>query len=712
MHPFKTVLFCLAFTYPLYAADIHVPGDYPTIQQAIDASVNGDSVLVDPGTYVENINFHGKAITVQSTGSMSTTIIDGGQPADPKRGSVATFQKGEGPDSVLEGFSLVNGTGMQVTNSTYGGGVFCRDSSPTIRGNRIKKNTANYGTGVYFKNSSAVLEENFITQNDSNTGQCILCDQSDARIAGNEISSNQGAGIHCGNNSNGDIRDNKIQYNNGGGIRCFQDSSPSIIENLISSNTSIPVAKYAGGITMQTGSSPLIYGNTIQFNKAHHTGGGIACHSESTSLIMHNEISHNFSMLGGGISIGPDAAVRIAHNTIMENEADYRGGGIDCMGMLPDIHDNIIDGNKAGYTGGGICIWDPGSALKEIRDNVVINNTGLTGGGISLNMGTAIQIAVMDNVIAQNTAAGLDESLGGGIYVKSSDVFLYNNLFDGNAANSAGAEAKGGGFYGYHATIKVVNCRIINNSVLCPGFSHGGGFYCTGKSLTMANCTVVNNTVYVSGAGGGGYLDGTAADMVNSIVWNNNAASGPQLEGGPLVVQYSDIQGGWVGDGNIDADPLFVGAAEDDFHLRHDSPCRATGTWNVTGLPLYDFENDPRLGDGLIDMGADEFHPHLYYIGEAAPGGTVEGRMIGWPGTLPVDLWLGSAVLDPPLTTMYGLWYLEPPLAGPISLGPMPATGVQTISAVIPLTIPPPYDVPMQALLFDRLSNLSVLEVR
>jgi len=77
---------------------LNVPGDYATIQGAIDAAVNGDTVLVAPGTYVENIDFLVKAITVKSSSGAEATVIDGGNPPDPDFGSVVTFSNGEGVD--------------------------------------------------------------------------------------------------------------------------------------------------------------------------------------------------------------------------------------------------------------------------------------------------------------------------------------------------------------------------------------------------------------------------------------------------------------------------------------------------------------------------------------------------------------------------------------------------------------------------------------
>src|SRR6185503_16169834 len=80
------------------AATIHVPADQPTIQQAINAAVNGDTVLVSPGTYYEAIDFGGRIITVTSEQGPQGTIIDAGG-----AGSVVTFKSGETPNAILSG---------------------------------------------------------------------------------------------------------------------------------------------------------------------------------------------------------------------------------------------------------------------------------------------------------------------------------------------------------------------------------------------------------------------------------------------------------------------------------------------------------------------------------------------------------------------------------------------------------------------------------
>ena len=101
-------------------------------------------------------------------------------------------------------------------------------------------------------------------------------------------------------------------------------------------------------------------------------------------------------------------------------------------------------------------------------------------------------------------------------------------------------------------------------------------------------------------------------EILNSIV-RNNMANGTFDEiytenGSSVFVEYSNISGGWQGDGNIDLDPLFVGSGDQPFALQDDSPCVNTGTPDISGfnLPTIDLAGNSRLYGGRIEMGAYE----------------------------------------------------------------------------------------------------------
>ena len=138
------------------AAEIQVPSQFATIQAAIDASQNGDTIVVQPGTYTENIDYNGKAIVFTSTNPLdltivASTIIDGNM-----SGSVVTFDSEETPNSILTGFTIRNGNGkLLVDGKRYGGGIYIGlQSIPTVRHNKIINNTADIGGAIYIHGNS------------------------------------------------------------------------------------------------------------------------------------------------------------------------------------------------------------------------------------------------------------------------------------------------------------------------------------------------------------------------------------------------------------------------------------------------------------------------------------------------------------------------------------------------------------------------------
>jgi parallel beta-helix repeat protein len=282
----RTYIFVLAlvvFTHlPAFSTIINIPDDYETIQEGIDASTDGDTVLVQPETYVENINFNGHEIVLGSmfltTGDptyISQTIIDGG--FNGFLGPVVVFESGEDIWVEIVGFTIQNGHSDPFTGE--GGGIRCWDSNPTIRNNIIKENLSmafafgpdsitlypiGRGGGIFCYNSDALIIDNSILDNSSNeTGGGISCNGSSPVISKNLFSLNRaplGGAIHCEWHSNSAIINNTISDNEGGGIFCSLSSDPIIINTILWADS----AQNGSEIDFDDSSSPTLTYCNIQ----------------------------------------------------------------------------------------------------------------------------------------------------------------------------------------------------------------------------------------------------------------------------------------------------------------------------------------------------------------------------------------------------------------------------------------------------------------
>ncbi|MHC4203470.1 MAG: outer membrane protein assembly factor BamB family protein [Planctomycetota bacterium] len=196
------ILIMLSVVSTTIASERLVPNQYPTIQDAINVADNGDTVIVEANTYREKVDFMGKAITVRSSNpndfeTVKNTIIDG-------RGlySCVVFSAGESSNSILEGFTITNGGGTYFDYSynggqiidKAGGGIFCLNSSPTIRycniiGNEVsvpisrrpRNEMSNIttiscvGGGIaLIGNCEATIDNCFITNNQADYGTGII----------------------------------------------------------------------------------------------------------------------------------------------------------------------------------------------------------------------------------------------------------------------------------------------------------------------------------------------------------------------------------------------------------------------------------------------------------------------------------------------------------------------------------------------------------
>ena len=268
----------------VFGTIINVPNDYPTVQLAINASSNSDTVLVQTGTYYDNINYNGKNIVVGSlflttldTNYISQTIINGNQ-----NGSVVTFENGEDSTASLSGLTIANGI------AASGGGILCKNNAYPTLTNLVIINNSTYdnksGAGIYCNNANPAVMDVIISNNSSDWN---------------------GGGIYLKNSSpvlaDVIISDNSAYYD-GGGLFC-EDSNPHLTNVIISNNSADRIFSLGGGIYCKEGSNPVLNDVEICGNQAYY-GAGICC-------------AYNSEMT-------------IQNTTIIDNTADKYGGGINC----------------------------------------------------------------------------------------------------------------------------------------------------------------------------------------------------------------------------------------------------------------------------------------------------------------------------------------------------------------------------------------------
>lgn len=190
------------------------PAPYSTIQSAINASVDGDTVVVMPGTYIENIDMLGKAITLTGTAPMDNNIVNSTIIMGETANSIIRCVSGEGNDTVINGFTIVNGfaslgggmynenSSPAITNclfcgnssSNYGGGMHNENSSPAIINCTFINNTSNYGGGISNINSSPRVSNCIMWGNDAvNGGNEVYNNSSDPNFMKCDIAGSGGS---------------------------------------------------------------------------------------------------------------------------------------------------------------------------------------------------------------------------------------------------------------------------------------------------------------------------------------------------------------------------------------------------------------------------------------------------------------------------------------------------------------------------------------
>lgn len=411
-------------------------------------------------------------------------------------------------------------------------------------------------------------------------------------------SGQHGRGFFCGSGETTDtvidgftITNGDIAY--GSGVCCWAEGSPTITNCIIVKNHA---SCNGGGICCYEGSNPTITNCVISDNDSGN-GGGVCCMSGGNPTITKCVITDNDSENGGGVCCLEESSPTITNCVIANNYSACHGGGFCTPNYFCDpiitnctIRDNYAENNGGGIYGDG-----------TIRNCFICGNSSHRGGGVG-RAGTLI-----DCVIENNHAY----DLGGGVYRlygRIDSCIIRGNTTDGCGGGIAFCKFSSAG-----TSYMISGCLIADN---CASDLGGGAYAYDDTRPTFANCVLVNNTATTSG--GAVYCSSrNTLDIQNCCLWGNYATVGPELtltDFTDATVAYSDIQDGvssvccdnsstleW-GNGNIDADPIFVDPdgpdndpntwEDNDYHLSAGSPCIDAADNTAVPLDTLDLDND------------------------------------------------------------------------------------------------------------------------
>jgi hypothetical protein len=328
-----TILFLLAMvgqTGVAVGESLLVPEQYSTIQEAINAAYDGDTVLIADGIYTgdgnRDIDFLGKAITVCSQNGTENCIIDcNGTEDDPHRGFY--FHSNEDTDSVISGFTIIGGYAQNEDIGeefplSAGGAIFCGSASPTISKCILKNNRACRGGGMCIFESSPVILECTIAHNSTDI-QTFHSGNVTITYSG------VGGGLYLGS-SGGLIGDCSIYSDcayganaGGAGIYCYY--SEPVFENCVISHNRNEMAGDGTGM-VSNHSSPTLENCLFKDNDADDQGGGLLNTNDSNTILRNCLFTGNSASGGGAIRCWMNSYLTLYNCTINNNNATYVGG--------------------------------------------------------------------------------------------------------------------------------------------------------------------------------------------------------------------------------------------------------------------------------------------------------------------------------------------------------------------------------------------------
>ncbi len=558
-----------------------------------------------------------------------------------------------------------------------GGAVFVQAASPTITASSITGNFANVGGGILaqFAGNATISDCDFVSNTAAADGGGLAVIHnshptvSDCTFTGNTSGDEGGAANFSGNGGgpvSGLVSNCTFTTNSaveGGAIAFGNGATTQVVACTVTANT----ASASGGGLYST--APITVSDCIVSANNAVSGGGVFLIG-SQAQISRTSFSTNTATLGGGLHMWADDAT-ISDCTFSDNTASDTGGGVvNNNGGNGHYMNCTFSGNSATADGGGMacinvsrptldtCTFTLNSANAgggfytenqggpAIYTSTFRQNTADLGGGAYLS-GSSVAPHIRDCSFEDNTArlgAGLivwgepdavvegsafrlnaaTEDGGGAMNINGGNTTFLNCEFSFNSASDDGGNVATSSI----SAPRFVNCLIVDGS---SGDAGGGAFSSNQSNPAYINCTIAGNAAGRHNAIAH-FGTGHTATLANCIVWANGGS--PLGGGGDWAVSYSNIQGGFIGIGNIDRAPRFVSLAAGDYRLRWSSPCVDAGDntalpgdswdldddgntieripWDIAGTPrVLDVlqaanSGNPASADSHVDLGAFE----------------------------------------------------------------------------------------------------------
>ncbi len=525
---------------------------------------------------------------VTGSGIDETTVLDG---------CIVTAGNANGP--YANGIDYSDGGGMYndngcptLTNCTFrfntasnlnhGGAMANKYSKPTLTGCIFIGNQAEIGGAIYNYVSQVTLTDCTFIENSARSGGAIV-GHGDLELTNCKF-----------------IRNSASDY--GGAI----NATAMTLNNCLFSENN---ADYGGAIGVADRSYATLTDCTFSSNSANN-GGAIWMFDAGEGPTLTNcTFTENSAYMGGGIHNSSYSSPTLINCTLTANSAGSRGGGMFNHNDSSPTLNNCTFAQNTALRGGAMYNNGRYGSCNPVINNCTFNNNSADDDG-----GAIVNSYSSPTLTNCTFSANFADGRGGGMYGSVGDLLLKNCVFSGNSAGGGGCMDNS------FNSLVLKNCLFTGNSA-----KNTGGLRNFNNHLFLTNCTFAGNSMGIISSS-----HHCIVDITSCILWGNAGPPISAIDEVVVTVNYSDMQGGWPGTGNIDTDPYFAEPGywahendpniivepndpnaiwiDGDYHLFTGSPCIDAGDPNyIAGPNETDLDGKTRVIGGRIDMGSYEY---------------------------------------------------------------------------------------------------------